>query len=102
MVYMGIREILNRIKKLEERTVTEDRVTLICLENGKECRNNVGIHEACMMALKQDTVKLFGLSEEWPFKIIGVESGDDDGFIMGLLDGTAGIEPEDVKELIEA
>ena len=73
---------------------------LICTENGEECRKSVGIHEACMMALRQDTARLFGLQEELPFRIIGVESGDDDGFISALIE-CDGLDPEEIKSIIE-
>ena len=99
-VRVSLKEILNRIKKLEERTIEEDMVVLICMEGGKEYRKCVAVSQACMMALEQDAACLFGCGEVTQSRIIGVESGDDDGFIMAILSGT-GIDPEEVKKIIQ-
>lgn len=98
---MSLKEILNRIKKLEEQTTEEDKVVLICMENGREYRKCVPIHEAAMMALRQNTAYLFGVGEKEQDRIIGVESGDDDGFIMALLNGIEDVNPDEVRAMIE-
>lgn len=97
----GYKEILNRLKKLEEHITAEDKVVLICLEDGKECRKSVGIHEACMMALKQDMARMFGGEDTSSYRIIGVESGDDDNFIGALIEGSKDITPEAVGKFIQ-
>lgn len=76
-------------------------VILICLEDGKECRKSVGVHEACMMALKQDMARTFGGEDTATYRIIGVESGDDDNFIGALLEGSANLTPEKAAEFIQ-
>ncbi len=75
-------------------------VVLICLEDGKECRKSVTIYDATQMALKQNSAYLFGVGEKDRDVIIGVESGDDDGFIMALI-SVEGMDPEDARVIIE-
>ena len=96
---MSLKEILNRIKKLEDRATAEDMVTLICLEDGEERRKVLPSGEAAMMALRQGAAQMFkgGILD---CKIVGVESGDDDGFIKALLSGED-IEPAEVRKIIE-
>lgn len=98
---MSLKEILSRIKKLEEQTTAEDMVVLICMEGGRECRRSLPMSEACMMALNQGTAHLFGSGELPKDRIIGVESGDDDGFIMALIDGIEDIDPAELEGIVE-
>jgi hypothetical protein len=95
------KDILSRIKKLEDRAGSDDRVVVVLLENGKECKRNLSVYEASMLALKQDTARMFGLVEEIPSRIIRVEYGDDDGFISALIEGTEKIDPKDAESIIE-
>lgn len=95
------KDILKRIKKLEDRAGSDDRVVLVMLENGKECKRNLSVYEASMLALKQDTALMFGLVKEMPSRIIRVESGDDDGFISALIEVSEEIDPNEAKQLIE-
>ena len=97
---MGFKDILNRIKKLEEGTSTTDTVTLICIEQGKECRKCVNTIEAANMVLQQETAKMFGTDNVLDYIITGVESGDEDGFIAALLT-SEDIDPEEIKNMIE-
>ena len=95
------KDILSRIKKLEDRAGSDDRVVVVLLENGKEYKRNLRVYEAGMIALKQDTARLFGLVEEISSKIIRVESGDEDGFIAALVDGVEEIDPKEAEQFIE-
>lgn len=95
------KDILSRIKKLEDRAGLDDRVVVVLFENGKECKRNLSVYEASMLALKQDTARLFGLAEEIPSRIIRVESGDEDGFISALVDGLEEIDPQEAERFIE-
>lgn len=81
---MRYREIMHRIKKLEKGDGEEVMVTLICLEKGKERRKVVPNSEAVRIVMSQGTKQLFQ-GGEIECKVIGVESGDDDGFIKALL-----------------
>ena len=95
---MAFKEILQRIKRLEERNNDDGIVVLICLENGREKRKSMSAYEAQMLVLKQSAAKTFG--SDIQLEIVGVESGDDDGFIESLLNDT-GVTPEEVQQMIE-
>ena len=97
---MGFKEILKRIKKLEARCGSDEMVTLIVLENGKECRRTMPIVEATLLILQQDAASMFGTADDVQGRIIGVESGDDDGFIQAIFESEK-IDPGEVKALIE-
>ena len=54
---MAIKEILQRIKRLEERNNDDGIVVLICIENGKEKRKSMSAYEAQMLVLNQSAAK---------------------------------------------
>ena len=95
-VKMGFKEILKRIKKIEAGLGSDEMVTLIVLENGVESRRTLPIVDAMMMALKQD----INLGTSGECKIIGVEEGDEDGFIQAILE-SGPMDPEEVKRIVE-
>ncbi len=95
---MAFKEILQRIKRLEEKNNDDGIVVLICLENGREKRKSMSAYEAQMLVLKQSAAKTFG--SDIQLEIVGVESGDDDGFIESMLNDT-GVTPEEVQQMIE-
>lgn len=95
---MAFKEILQRIKRLEERSNDDGTVVLICIENGKEKRKSMSAYEAQMLVLNQSAAKTFG--SDIQLEIVGVESGDDDGFIESMLNDT-GVTPEEVQQMIE-
>lgn len=95
---MAFKEILQRIKRLEEKNNDDEIVVLICLENGREKRKSMSAYEAQMLVLNQSAAKTFG--SDIQLEIVGVESGDDDGFIESMLNDT-GVTPEEVQQMIE-
>lgn len=95
---MAFKEILQRIKRLEEKNNDDGIVVLICLEKGREKRKSMSAYEAQMLVLKQSAAKTFG--SDIQLEIVGVESGDDDGFIESMLNDT-GVTPEEVQQMIE-
>lgn len=74
-------------------------VTLIVLEDGKEHRRTMPIGDAQLIVMKQDSEKMFGNGICNGPVVIGVESGDDDGFIKAILD--CEVNPEEVRAFIE-
>ena len=92
---MGLREIVNRITKIETGLGSDEMVTLIVLENGIEYKRSVPIGEAMMMVLKQDMGAECGEG-----RIIGVEEGDEDCFIQAILEGGP-LDPEEMKRIVE-
>ena len=97
---MAIKEILQRIKRLEERNNDDGIVVLICLENGREKRKRMSAYEAQMMVLEQEADRSFCIGVNFQCEIIGVESGDDDGFITAMLNGEV-MTQEKLKAIIE-
>ncbi len=96
---MGAKEILNRLKKMESGIHEDNMVTLIVLEDGKEKRKCMSSMEATSLVLKQDTAYLFGSGERQQNRVIGVESGDDDGFIAAIL--SCDVNPENAEKFIQ-
>ena len=92
---MGLREIINRITKIENGLGSDEMVTLIVLENGVEYKRYVPIVDAAFMVLEQNTG--FKLEES---RIIGVEEGDDDNFIGALLTSEP-LDPKSWDEIVE-
>lgn len=86
---------------MEDRNSAEYRVVLVLMENGKECKRNLSVGDATMLALRQDMARLFGLEGKSSSEIIRVESGDDDGFIGALISGMEEVDPEDAKQIVE-
>ena len=95
---MAFKEILQRIKRLEERSNDDGTVVLICIENGKEKRKSMSAYEAQMLVLNQSAAKTFG--SDIQLEIVGVEYGDDDGFIESMLNDT-GVTLEEAQQMIE-
>ena len=95
---MAFRYILKRIKRLEDRNQEEGIVILICLENGKERRKSMTTYEAQMLVLNQGMGKTLG--SDLQLEVVGVESGDDDGFIEAML-STDDMTLEELMEIIE-
>ena len=95
---MSMKEILNRIKKLEEQKNAPDMVTLVLLVDGKEERHAVKMHEATERIMEQSSKIFFGGECDENNRIIGVEYEESDGFLESLLD----TEPvENIEEIVE-
>ena len=99
-VYFRLKDILNRLRKLEDKTTAEGKVTLICMEKGRRIKICVSVGKAADMAMKQSAADMFG-TEKPEKEIIGVEADEstDDGFIMALIADR--VNPEEVKLFIE-
>ena len=99
-VYFRLKDILNRLKKLEARHVSEGMVTLICVEKGKRVKICVTNSEAQCMALKQGSAQMFGT--QMPERVIvdvEIDADEDDGFIKALID--CNVTPEEVALFVE-
>ncbi len=82
-----VKDILKRLKRLEERHAPEGMEVLICVEKEKRIRVCVTKHEATMMALKQSSAQMFGT--EMPERVIvdvETDPDEDDGFIKALIE----------------
>ena len=82
---MGIKEIANRIKKLESMNHAPDMVELLVLEDGKERHVCMTAHDATVRALGQDVKYMFGTGERDENRILKVISGDDSGMINAII-----------------
>ena len=85
---------------MEDKNQEEGIVVLICLENGQEQRKSRTTYEAQMMVLEQEADRSFCIGVNFQCEIIGVESGDDDGFITAMLNGEV-MTQEKLKAIIE-
>ena len=94
---MGFKEILDRIKKLEERKEAPDKVTLIYRIGGEEKRKVMDIHDATRIVMDQASGVLF-CGDMKDSRIIGIECDESDGFLEALID----TEPiEEIENVIE-
>lgn len=85
---------------MEDKYQEEGMVTLVCLENGREYRKTVTASIALEMITAQEVRNLFWAGKtDNPCKIIGVECGDDDGFLSASLGEP--VEPEELARIIE-
>ena len=82
---MGMKEILERIKKLENKKPDPCMVTLIYRIDGKEIRKSMDIQEATQRVMEQASKVLF-CGELTDNCIVGVEEEDGDGFLESLID----------------
>ena len=93
---MGMKDILDRIRKLEASRNTPERVTLIYLIAGEEKRRSMDMHEATRQVMEQAAALLFG--GEQGNRIIGVEGEEGDGFLESLIE----TEPiENIEDIVE-
>lgn len=93
---MGLKEIQDRLKKLEARRESPEMVTLVYLIDGEEKRRSMGIHEATRQVMEQSTAALFGdIPND---RIIGVECMESDGFLEALIDTEV---IEDIDDIVE-
>lgn len=93
---MGMKDILDRIRKLEASRNTPGRVTLIYLIAGEEKRRSMDMHEATRQVMEQAAALLFG--GEQGSRIIGVEGEEGDGFLESLIE----TEPiENIEDIVE-
>ena len=93
-----VKDILKRLRRLEERHAPEDMEILICVEKGKRIEVCVTKHEATMMALKQSSAQMFGT--KMPERlIVDVETDPDDGFIKALIE--CNVTAEDMALVVE-
>ena len=98
------KEILRRLKKLEEHYNSPIFITVIYLVDGVEERKRMKMHEATELIMRQSDIAFFdGANYEARMahkRIIDVEYEDSDGFLEALID-IKPIEPARMREIVD-